>query len=126
MKLLKQVVVLWALALSVLLMAQTASMAQDGPSAEAVAAAEAARAFAAADADFAVLCAADAVYPELVPEVAGALASAGASAVALAGHGGDREDEYRAAGVDTFLHLGADAVAVLTGLLNVLAEGGSA
>jgi methylmalonyl-CoA mutase len=56
------------------------------------------------------LCGTDRTYAEQAVTLAGALKQAGATAVLLAGA---PSDEYAAAGVDTFLYRGCDALAVL-------------
>ncbi|MFB8022020.1 methylmalonyl-CoA mutase family protein [Streptomyces rubiginosohelvolus] len=72
----------------------------------------AAAALAASGASVAVLCSSDALYAEQAEQVAGALKSAGAAQVFLAG----RPGEY--AGVDAHVFAGCDAVAVLTSVLD--------
>ncbi|MFF9082036.1 methylmalonyl-CoA mutase family protein [Streptomyces rubiginosohelvolus] len=72
----------------------------------------AAGALAASGASVAVLCSSDALYAEQAEQVAGALKSAGAAQVFLAG----RPGEY--AGVDAHVFAGCDAVAVLTSVLD--------
>lgn len=69
-------------------------------------------AFAAAGTDVACLCSSDALYAEQAGEVAGALVSAGAQRVYLAGRPGDF------AGVDEYVHAGCDVVAVLSSVLD--------
>ncbi len=64
----------------------------------------------------AVICGADADYPGIVPELAALLRAAGAGAVLLAGRPGQREAEWRAAGVSHFMHMGCDVLAVLMDL----------
>jgi methylmalonyl-CoA mutase len=58
-----------------------------------------------------------------VPRLAAALKERGARAVILAGRPGGREASYRAAGVDQFIYLGGDAVAVLRAVWDVLDTG---
>ncbi|MFW6086615.1 MAG: methylmalonyl-CoA mutase family protein [Myxococcota bacterium] len=70
-------------------------------------------AFGEADADLAVICGPDERYPDVVPTLAAALKDAGATAVVLAGKPGDRDAAYREAGVDRFVHVGADVLAIL-------------
>lgn len=72
----------------------------------------AAGALTASGATVACLCSSDALYTEQAAEVAGALKSAGAAHVFLAG----RPGEY--AGVDGHVHAGCDTVAVLTSVLD--------
>lgn len=77
----------------------------------------AAAALVADGAAIAVICASDAQYPELVPKLAPALHAAGACTVLLAGNPGDKETLYRQAGVDRFIFVKCDVVAVLSSLL---------
>ena len=70
-----------------------------------------------ADARFAVICGPDAAYPTLVPDLAPALHRAGAARVILAGNPGASESAYRAAGVDRFVFVKCDVVALLADLL---------
>ncbi|MGW2415651.1 methylmalonyl-CoA mutase family protein [Streptomyces tubercidicus] len=79
-----------------------------------------AEAFARSGARIACLCASDAVYGEQAVAVAAALKSAGALRVHLAGKPGERRDEFAAAGVDTFVFTGCDAVEVLSSALDVM------
>lgn len=80
-------------------------------------ASDAANAFQSSGAGVAVICAGDDAYPTLVPELAPALHAAGARTVILAGNPGDREPEYLAAGVDRFIFIKCDVVAILSELL---------
>jgi len=67
---------------------------------------EAAVAAVASGAVIAVLCSTDETYPELAPVFARRVKAAQPSLVViLAGHPGEREAEYRAAGFDDFIHL---------------------
>jgi methylmalonyl-CoA mutase len=87
--------------------------------------ADAGNALAASGATVACICSSDAVYLELGEAVAGALKSAGAARVLLAGRPRKQEAELRAAGVDDFIYAGCDAIAVLGslhGILNVTAR----
>jgi methylmalonyl-CoA mutase len=77
----------------------------------------AAAALAADGAAIAVICASDVQYPELVPQLAPALHAAGARTVLLAGNPGDKEGLYRQAGIDRFIFVKCDVVAVLSSLL---------
>jgi methylmalonyl-CoA mutase len=77
-------------------------------------------AFRASGLAIACLCGTDKVYAERVPTLAKALKAAGAGAVLLAG---SRNDEYVAAGVDTFLYRGCDALDVLRTTWARLEEG---
>jgi len=74
----------------------------------------AADAFAASGATMVCLCSSDARYAELGASTAEALRAKGAARVFLAGAPGDLRGELEAAGVDTFVHVGVDLVAVLT------------
>ncbi len=74
-------------------------------------------AFGHSGASIAVICSSDQKYPELVPLAAKVLRRGGAKHVVLAGHPGDHEEAYRAAGVDTFIYLKCDVVGTLTALL---------
>ena len=77
----------------------------------------AAKAFADSDARIAVICSSDRLYETIVAEVAPKLREAGARTVILAGRPGEREEAYRAAGVDRFVFLGCDVLAILRELL---------
>jgi len=67
---------------------------------------EAADAAVASGAVVAVLCSTDETYPELAPVFARRIKSAKpALSVILAGHPGEREAEFRAAGFDDFIHV---------------------
>lgn len=65
----------------------------------------------------AVLCASDPVYATLAAPAAAALRRAGARTIILAGHPGAQEATYREAGIDRFIHLRCDVVAVLRDML---------
>lgn len=78
----------------------------DGPTA-------AAQAFTDSGASVACLCSSDAVYAESAVPVAEALKAAGASRVYLAGKPGGQEAQWRAAGIDDFIHVGVDVLATL-------------
>jgi methylmalonyl-CoA mutase len=69
--------------------------------------------FAASGARLACICSSDAVYEERATAVAAALKAAGAEIVYLAGNPGDRRAAEEAAGVDEFVHVGVDVLAVL-------------
>jgi methylmalonyl-CoA mutase len=71
------------------------------------------KAFKASAARLACLCGADADYARAATDTARALKDAGVEALYLAGRPGEREAEWRAAGIDTFIHLGCDALAIL-------------
>ncbi|MEU8913822.1 methylmalonyl-CoA mutase subunit beta [Streptomyces nigrescens] len=79
-----------------------------------------AEAFARSGARIACLCASDPVYGEQGAAVAAALKSAGALRVHLAGKPREQRDEFVAAGVDSFVHTGCDAVEVLSSALDVM------
>ena len=78
--------------------------------------AAAAEAFEASGARIACIASSDARYTDLAEAAAAALKGAGASHVLMAGRPGDNEAAWRAAGVDAFLHAGADAIAALSAL----------
>jgi methylmalonyl-CoA mutase len=84
--------------------------------------ADAGKAFADSGAAIACICASDQVYAELAEATAGALKAAGAKHVLLAGRPRD-ETAFKAAGVDSFIHAGCDAVAVLTHVQEALGVG---
>ncbi len=86
----------------------------------------AAAAFAASGAGLAVICSSDKVYAEHGAAAARALKDAGADVVYLAGNPGDRRAEYLEAGVDDFVHLGCDVLAVLRAAHARLGRGGRA
>lgn len=77
---------------------------------------EAASAALASGADVAVICSTDATYPEIVPPLAKAIkASNGAMKVFLAGApAAEHKESYLEAGVDEFIHVKADCLAILT------------
>ncbi|MEU9125233.1 methylmalonyl-CoA mutase subunit beta [Streptomyces sp. NPDC048506] len=79
-----------------------------------------AEAFVRSGARIACLCSSDAVYDDQATAVAAALKSAGALRVQLAGKPGGRREEFEAAGVDTFVFAGCDAVEVLSSALDVM------
>jgi methylmalonyl-CoA mutase len=81
---------------------------------------DAGKAFADSGADVACICSSDAVYAELAEATAGALAAAGAKRVLLAGRPKEQEAALKAAGIDTFMFVGTDAIAVLTSLHEAL------
>jgi methylmalonyl-CoA mutase len=82
--------------------------------------ADAGKAFAASGASVACLCSSDAVYAEMGEATAGVLKQAGAKQVLLAGRPKELEVGLKAAGVDTFIFAGADAVAALSKLHETL------
>ena len=85
--------------------------------------ADAGKAFAASGAAVACLCSTDKVYAELGEATAGVLKQAGAKQVLLAGRPKAQEAALEAAGVDTFVFVGGDAIATLTKLHEVLGVG---
>lgn len=77
--------------------------------------AEAAEAALASDARAMVICSTDATYPDLVPELASKVKAAQPGMmVILAGYPKDHLENFRAAGVDEFLHMRANALELLT------------
>ncbi len=79
-------------------------------------AADAAAACKNAGASIAIICSSDAWYETGVAEVAGSLKQAGVKTLFLAGSPGEREADYRKAGVDKFIFMGCDVEATLTEL----------
>jgi methylmalonyl-CoA mutase len=79
--------------------------------------AAAAQAFRDSGAQIAILCAVDALYETDTALFALALKQAGAKHVFQAGNPGTRKEEYEAAGVDEFISVGVDVVAVLNATL---------
>ncbi len=73
----------------------------------------AAEAYAASGAPIACICSSDAVYAEQAEAVAKALKSKGAKRVVLAGRAGDKEADYRSAGIGDFVFAGGDVLAAL-------------
>ena len=61
----------------------------------------------------ACLCGSDKRYAEEAVGAARALKQAGIARVYLAGKPGDREKEFREAGIDEFIHVGVDVLASL-------------
>ena len=78
------------------------------------------QAFGNSGASIACICGNDESYGELAEAVASLLKTAGAKSVLIAGKAGENEADLRAAGVDTFLHVGVDVVAALNSLHHVL------
>ena len=70
--------------------------------------------FAASKATAAVICATDELYAEHAGTLATALKDKGAARIYLAGRGGNQEDALRNAGIDDFIYMGCDVLAVLT------------
>jgi methylmalonyl-CoA mutase len=76
---------------------------------------EAADAFADSKARIAVICSTDEKYPALVPPLVAALKNRRPDAiVVLAGFPPDQVEAHKAAGIDEFIHIRADAVELLT------------
>jgi methylmalonyl-CoA mutase len=78
--------------------------------------ADAGKAFADSGATVACICSSDQVYGELGEATASVLKQAGARHVLLAGRPKDQEAALKAAGVDTLVFAGGDAIATLTAL----------
>ena len=76
-----------------------------------------AQAFATSGAALACLCGADKTYESEAVPVAQALKTAGARHIYLAGRPGEHEAAFRAAGIETFIYSGCDALAVLAAAL---------
>jgi len=96
--------------------------APTAPSAAAPDHAALAAAFKASGAALACLCASDKVYERDAAAAAAALRAAGARHIYLAGRPGEREAEYRNAGVATFVHAGCDALAILEAAHRLIAS----
>ncbi|TVR83326.1 MAG: methylmalonyl-CoA mutase [Rhodospirillales bacterium] len=79
-----------------------------------------AKAFKESGARIAIICSADPIYEEMVPQVAPALKQAGCEFLFLAGHPGDKKETYQGAGVDDFIFLGADVLKTLRSTLALL------
>ncbi len=77
-------------------------------------------AFEAAGAGLACLCSTDKVYDREAVAAALALQAAGARHIYLAGRPGDREAALKAAGVQSFIYEGCDALATLTSAYDIL------
>ncbi|MEV4993670.1 methylmalonyl-CoA mutase family protein [Streptomyces niveus] len=74
----------------------------------------------ASGATLACLCSSDPLYAEQAAQVATALKAAGATRVYLAGRPGEQRETFIRAGVDEFVAVGDDAVAVLSAALDHL------
>lgn len=59
------------------------------------------------------LCSSDTIYQDRGESAARSLKTAGATHIYLAGRPGDKRNDYRSAGIDTFVHRGADILAIL-------------
>ena len=70
----------------------------------------AAAALAESGAEIAVICSSDKLYPDVVPPAAAKLREAGARSIVLAGHPGDNEQAWTAAGVDRFIFMKCDVL----------------
>lgn len=66
------------------------------------------------------LCSSDAVYATNAADAARALTEAGAAPIYLAGRPGEKEAEFRTAGVTDFVFAGSDALATLRGAWNAI------
>lgn len=75
------------------------------------------QAFKDSGARIAVLCGGDAQYEEHAEAFARALKGAGVQILFLAGNPGDKRDAYAVAGVDTFISVGCDVLAILRSTL---------
>jgi methylmalonyl-CoA mutase len=80
-----------------------------------------ASAFKASGLPIACLCSSDSVYDREATAAAAALKAAGARHIYLAGQPGGREDALRAAGVQSFIFEGCDALGILQAAYQVLA-----
>ncbi len=80
------------------------------------------RAFKASGAAIACLCGADHAYESEAAVGAAMLKGAGARHIYLAGRPGEREAQYRDAGVQTFIYAGCDALDMLTAALGLIAR----
>ncbi len=80
-----------------------------------------AAAFKTASTALACLCSNDKVYEKEAPAAAAALKAAGARHIYLAGRPGEREAKWRAAGVQSFIYEGCDALATLKSAYDILA-----
>jgi len=79
--------------------------------------AAAAEAFKASGARIAILCGSDALYETDAVPFAAALKQAGAQHLFLAGNPGERRQDYEQAGIDEFISVGIDVLAVLKSTL---------
>ncbi len=75
-------------------------------------------AFKESGASIAVICSSDKLYPDFVPEAASKLKAAGAKTVVLAGYPGDNKSAWEEAGVDRFIFIKCDVLAILRDLLS--------
>jgi methylmalonyl-CoA mutase len=81
---------------------------------------DAGKAFAESGASLACICSSDAVYGELGEATAGALKAAGARRVLMAGRPKAQEPALQAAGVDTFIFAGGNALTTLARIYDAL------
>jgi len=79
-------------------------------------------AFKASGATLACLCSSDKVYETEGADAAAALKSAGATHIYLAGKPGGLENDFRTAGVESFVAAGGDALATLNGAYESLGD----
>lgn len=78
---------------------------------------EAAKAAIESGADVAIICGTDDVYPEIVPAITKAIKAAKPGMkVAVAGAPGENKDAFDAAGVDLYVHVGANCYQILKGI----------
>jgi methylmalonyl-CoA mutase len=77
-------------------------------------------AYKAAGSALACLCSTDKVYEKEATAAAAALKAAGARHLYLAGRPGEREAALKAAGVQSFIYEGCDALATLKGAYDIL------
>ncbi len=75
-------------------------------------ASETAKAFVESGAKIAVICGSDPQYADMAADIAKALKQAEATRIYLAGHPGDARADYEAAGIDDFIFIGADVLAI--------------
>jgi methylmalonyl-CoA mutase len=87
---------------------------------ESLAAPVLAAAYKAAGTALACLCSVDKVYEKEAPAAAEALKAVGARHIYLAGRPGEREAKWRAAGVQSFIYDGCDALATLKSAYDIL------
>jgi methylmalonyl-CoA mutase len=80
------------------------------------------RTFKVSGAALACLCGGDKTYESDAAAAVAALKAAGARHIYLAGRPGEREVQYRDAGVQTFIYAGCDAPAVLAATLGLIAR----
>ena len=77
----------------------------------------AAKGFTDSGATIGVICSSDKLYPDIVPQTAAKLKAAGARTVVLAGNPGANDAAWRAAGVDRFIFIKCDVLAMLRDML---------